>query len=75
MIRKGRLDHVELFTPAEVAKMLRVDAKTVSRWCKACVLDVYADGKLIRPIQTVGGQWRIPRALVEAKWPGVLKDE
>ncbi len=40
---------VELLTPAEVAKMFRVDPKTVTRWAAA--------GKL-RAIKTLGGHRR-----------------
>jgi len=48
-----------LLTPAEVAKMFRVDPKTVTRWAKA--------GKLtaIR-IRTLGGHRRYRRSEVQA---------
>lgn len=43
-------------TPGEVAKLLRVDVKTVQRWAQ--------DGKLPY-IRTPGGHRRYPRAAVE----------
>ncbi|MGI8876832.1 MAG: BldC family transcriptional regulator [Egibacteraceae bacterium] len=42
-------DHDELLTPSEVAKLFRVDPKTVTRWAKA--------GKL-SSIRTLGGHRR-----------------
>lgn len=48
-----------LLTPAEVAKMFRVDPKTVTRWAKA--------GRL-RSIRTLGGH----RRYVEAEVRGLL---
>ncbi|HVL98913.1 MAG TPA: BldC family transcriptional regulator [Egibacteraceae bacterium] len=42
-------DEKELLTPAEVAKLFRVDPKTVTRWAKA--------GKL-SSIRTLGGHRR-----------------
>jgi len=46
-----------LLTPAEVAKMFRVDPKTVTRWAKA--------GKLTA-IRTLGGHRRFRRSEVQA---------
>ena len=46
-----------LLTTAEVAKMFRVDPKTVTRWAKA--------GKLT-PIRTIGGHRRYRRSEVQA---------
>jgi len=46
-----------LLTPAEVAKMFRVDPKTVTRWAKA--------GKLTA-IRTLGGHRRYRRSEVRA---------
>jgi excisionase family DNA binding protein len=46
-----------LLTPAEVAKLFRVDPKTVSRWAKA--------GKLTA-IRTLGGHRRYRRSEVES---------
>ena len=45
-----------LLTPAEVAKLFRVDPKTVTRWAKA--------GKLTA-IRTLGGHRRYRRSEVE----------
>lgn len=42
-------DHEPLLTPAEVAQLFRVDAKTVTRWAKA--------GKL-SAVRTLGGHRR-----------------
>ena len=42
----------ELMTPSEVARVFRVDAKTVSRWAQ--------EGKLPY-IRTLGGHRRYPR--------------
>ena len=42
----------ELMTPSEVARLFRVDAKTVSRWAQ--------EGKLPF-IRTLGGHRRYPR--------------
>lgn len=47
----------ELLTPAEVARLFRVNAKTVSRWARA--------GKLTS-IRTIGGHRRFRRSEVEA---------
>ena len=47
LLRDVEDDH--LMTPGEVAKMLRVDPKTVSRWAKA--------GKL-SAVRTLGGHRR-----------------
>ena len=47
----------ELLTPAEVAVMFRVDAKTVTRWAKA--------GQL-RCLRTPGGHRRYYRAEIDA---------
>lgn len=47
----------ELLTPAEVAKVFRVDPKTVTRWSR--------EGKLTS-IRTPGGHRRYRRAEVEA---------
>ncbi len=46
-----------LLTPAEVAKMFRVDPKTVTRWAKA--------GKLTA-IRTLGGHRRYRRSEVQS---------
>ena len=45
-----------LLTPGEVAKLFRVDPKTVTRWAKA--------GKL-PSITTPGGHKRFKRAIIE----------
>ena len=45
----GHTDKDELLTPSEVAKLFRVDPKTVTRWAKA--------GKL-SSIRTLGGHRR-----------------
>ncbi len=44
-----RLDEDELLTPAEVARLFRVNPKTVTRWARA--------GK-IKAIRTLGGHRR-----------------
>ena len=46
-----------LLTPAEVAKLLRVDPKTVTRWAKA--------GKLTA-IRTLGGHRRYRKSEVQS---------
>jgi excisionase family DNA binding protein len=46
----------ELLTPSEVARMMRVNPKTVTRWAKA--------GKL-PAIKTIGGHRRFRRSDVE----------
>jgi excisionase family DNA binding protein len=46
-----------LLTPAEVAKIFRVDPKTVTRWAKA--------GK-ITAIRTLGGHRRYRRSEIQA---------
>jgi excisionase family DNA binding protein len=55
-----------LLTPAEVARMFRVDPATVTRWAKA--------GKL-RCTRTLGGFRRYYRAEVEALQRGEDLDE
>jgi excisionase family DNA binding protein len=50
-------------TPGEVGALLRVDPKTVTRWCKI----IEADGKPRMPsIRTPGGHRRIPESAVRA---------
>jgi excisionase family DNA binding protein len=49
-------DHDELLTPAEVAAMFRVNAKTVTRWSRS--------GKL-RSMKTIGGHRRFYRSDIE----------
>lgn len=46
----------ELYTPAEVAEMFRVDPKTVTRWAK--------EGKL-NSIRTLGGHRRYYKSQVD----------
>lgn len=57
----------ELLTPSEVAKMFRVDPKTVTRWAKS--------GKL-SSIRTLGGHRRYRasevRALLDGQGPDAL---
>jgi excisionase family DNA binding protein len=47
----------ELMTPSEVAAVLRVDAKTVTRW---------AERGLLRSIKTPGGHNRFYRTDIDA---------
>jgi excisionase family DNA binding protein len=49
-------EHEVLLTPAEVAKLFRVDPKTVTRWAKA--------GKLTA-IRTLGGHRRYRQSEVQ----------
>lgn len=42
----------KLYTPADVARIFRVDPKTVSRWASA--------GKFPGAFRTPGGHWRFP---------------
>ncbi len=51
------MDQEILLTPAEVAKLFRVDPKTVTRWAKA--------GK-ITAIRTLGGHRRYRQSEVQA---------
>ena len=51
------LDQEILLTPAEVAKLFRVDPKTVTRWAKA--------GKLTA-IRTLGGHRRYRKSEVQS---------
>ena len=50
-------DHEVLLTPAEVARLFRVDPKTVTRWAKA--------GKLTA-IRTLGGHRRYRKSEVQS---------
>jgi excisionase family DNA binding protein len=59
-------DPEPLMTPAEVATLFRVDAKTVTRWAKA--------GK-ITSIRTLGGHRRYYEAEVRALMAGVPAPE
>lgn len=54
---RRQYDHDALLTPSEVARMFRVDPKTVTRWAKA--------GKL-PAIKTLGGHRRYRESLVRA---------
>ena len=51
------VDAQDLLTPAEVAALFRVNAKTVTRWARA--------GK-ITTVRTLGGHRRYRRAEIEA---------
>lgn len=51
------MDQEVLLTPAEVAKLFRVDPKTVTRWAKA--------GKLTA-IRTLGGHRRYRKSEVQS---------
>jgi excisionase family DNA binding protein len=53
----------DLLTPGEVAELLRVDAKTVTRWAKAGLLDA---------IRTPGGHRRYSAAHIQAMRGAVL---
>lgn len=58
-------DDGTLLTPAEVARMFRVDAKTVTRWAK---------DRLIASIRTPGGHRRFRPSVVKAAmrdWEGL----
>lgn len=57
----GQRGDGELLTPSEVAKLFRVDPKTVTRWAKA--------GKL-SSIRTLGGHRRYRAAEVQALLDG-----
>jgi excisionase family DNA binding protein len=57
MTRRQSLEHEVLLTPAEVAKLFRVDPKTVTRWAKS--------GKLTA-IRTLGGHRRYRRSEVQS---------
>lgn len=57
MTTKSERPAAELLTPGEVARMFRVDPKTVTRWARA--------GKL-QAVRTLGGHRRFRRADVEA---------
>ena len=54
-----------LMTPSEVARLFRVDAKTVSRWAQ--------EGRLPH-IRTLGGHRRYPREEVMRLYEGRLQD-
>jgi len=56
MSLKGSSEQEVLLTPAEVAKLFRVDPKTVTRWAKA--------GK-ITAIRTLGGHRRYRQSEVQ----------
>ena len=55
-----------LLTPSEVAKLFRVDPKTVTRWAKA--------GKL-SSIRTLGGHRRYRASEVERLLKGMSEDD
>jgi excisionase family DNA binding protein len=50
--------HEKVLTPAEVAEMFRVDAKTVARWARS--------RKLRTVFRTIGGQRRYSESEVRA---------
>jgi len=56
-MKRDDLEYEPLLTPGEVAGLLRVDIKTVTRWAK--------DGKL-RSVRTPGGHRRYSEAQVLA---------
>lgn len=57
MTPRTPIDVDPLLTPAEVARLFRVDPKTVTRWAKA--------GKL-RSFRTLGGHRRFKESEVQA---------
>jgi excisionase family DNA binding protein len=63
MAREPRADEA-LMTPAEVATMFRVDAKTVTRWAQS---GKFPEGTMIR---TPGGQRRFNREKVMRVYRG-----
>lgn len=60
-MKREPLQHDELLTPGEVARLFAVDPKTVTRWAKA--------GKLTS-VRTLGGHRRFRRAEVESLLAG-----
>lgn len=58
------LDLKDLYTPSEVAKLFRVDPKTVTRWSKA---------GLIPSIRTLGGHRRYPKDVVDLLLEGSIE--
>jgi predicted site-specific integrase-resolvase len=52
-----------MYQPGELATILRVDPKTVSRWCAA--------GKVPGAFQTPGGHWRVPGYVAALLMEGV----
>lgn len=56
-----KVEGPQLLTPAEVARLFRVDSKTVTRW---------ADAGKLTTIRTPGGQRRYDGAEVEALLKG-----
>ena len=62
MVVETRSTEEELLTPSEVAKLFRVDPKTVTRWAKS--------GKLTS-IRTLGGHRRYREAEVRALLAGI----
>ena len=50
----------ELLTPARVAEMFGVNAKTARRWCH--------QGHLRPVTRTLGGHWRFDKKEVDALW-------
>lgn len=57
MTNRNPIEAEEILTPAEVARLFRVDTKTVTRWAK--------DGKL-NSFRTLGGHRRFYEADVRA---------
>jgi excisionase family DNA binding protein len=55
-----------MLTPGEIGRILRVDPKTVTRWCR--------DGRL-PAVRTPGGHWRFPIAVVLAFLRGMGFEE
>lgn len=47
----------KVYTPGDVAKIFRVDPKTVSRWATA--------GRVPGAFRTPGGHWRFPAEIVD----------
>ena len=62
MVVETRSTEEELLTPSEVAKLFRVDPKTVTRWAKS--------GKLTS-IRTLGGHRRYRESEVRALLAGI----
>lgn len=62
MVVETRSTEEELLTPSEVAKLFRVDPKTVTRWAKS--------GKLTS-IRTLGGHRRYREAEVRGLLAGI----
>lgn len=71
-LSRAFLDGDELLSTDEVARLMRVDAKTVSRWASAGRFPDTPDGKPGAMHTLAGGEWRLRASIIRGLMDGTL---